>query len=178
MKGVIRDDNPRKPQTPTDTEKSRVTETKKRTPANLNEASPDYLHDNAVKTAQLEGSGPVSKATRPLEVDDDDEEGYSADDNDDTEEAKESKEKRTTNPSAEQPMPTYGTYDDQTSDKEVAGDEEDGYDEYELAESQEEVKAEVANPVAGKKTGQRPTEMGEIARMVRATQEDQSDNDD
>ena len=75
-------------------------------------------------------------------------------------------------------MPTYGTYDDQTSDKEVAGDEEDGYDEYELAESQEEVKAEVANPVAGKKTGQRPAEMGEIARMVRATQEDQSDNDD
>ena len=180
MKGVI-GDCPRKPQTPSDTEKSQLTETKKRTEANLNEASPDYVHDNTVITAQFEGSGPASKKARPLEADDDEEEGYSADpdDNDDTEEAKESNKQTTqpSHPSAEQPMPTYGTYDDQTSDKEVAGDEEDDYDEYELAESQEEVKAEVVNPVTIQKTNQPPAEMGEIARMVQATQSDRSDND-
>ena len=76
MKGVI-GDCPRKPQTPSDTEKSQLTETKKRTEANLNEASPDYVHDNTVITAQFEGSGPASKKARPLEADDDEEEGYS-----------------------------------------------------------------------------------------------------
>ena len=73
----------------TPSERSQLTETKKRQQANFNEASPDYV---GVHEGQNPSKTPMNINNE--ESDDDDEEGYSADDNSDTEEAKESKESK------------------------------------------------------------------------------------
>lgn len=137
-----------------------MTDQKRYKDSNMGHSSPDpdYQHDQTLRTTKVDsGRNNKNKSqTQPLVYEYED--SYS---HDEMENQTEGRVGKTTD---EHPATTQQTCE-QTSDKEVQGDEDD-YDEYINAEN-EEIKATINSPPNGF-----DNQMGEIARMVQQTESD------